>query len=329
MMLGEGLRRDSAVFGGRLLVSWASLLLLLARPTQLGPPRLHLRWWRRHLGKHGCGKPRCMSGGSRMVARSTDVYCPSMGRALTQETAATSAQRMAFERALVRDTPCARRDAAPADVRAEPQDLRRRAGAGAGRPGRPAGALRHRGPRESEGDFTSELARFNLEVNLEPAALGPGALSALEQDLHSAVGRVREAAAPLGARRRWSASCPRSCRTIWASQHDARGPLSPAQRGDPGAPAGGVVDPHSRRGSLSRLVRQCHGRGCQHQPAAASAGRAGRVRQRIQPVAADQRAVARRRVWLAALLRASALVREPRRDLRRGRRHALPGQGQP
>ena len=52
--------------------------------------------------------------------------------------------------------------------------------------------------RLPEPNFTSELARFNLEVNLDPQSLDANFLGALEQRLTEAVDRVRAAAAEVG-----------------------------------------------------------------------------------------------------------------------------------
>ena len=47
--------------------------------------------------------------------------------------------------------------------------------------------------------FTTELARFNLEMNLEPMMLGGGCFSALQASIEELLDKVREAASELGA----------------------------------------------------------------------------------------------------------------------------------
>ena len=47
--------------------------------------------------------------------------------------------------------------------------------------------------------FTTELARFNLEVNLEPMMLGGTCFSALHESIEELLGMVREAASEVGA----------------------------------------------------------------------------------------------------------------------------------
>jgi CBS domain-containing protein len=66
------------------------------------------------------------------------------------------------------------------------------------RSGRPAPVALDLLPQLGEG-FTTEIGRFNLEYNLPPSLLGPGALRAMETDLDTHLARVRTAAAPLGA----------------------------------------------------------------------------------------------------------------------------------
>lgn len=48
--------------------------------------------------------------------------------------------------------------------------------------------------------FTTELARFNVEYNMPPLPLEAGCLRAMEEKLHAAVDRVREACREVGAR---------------------------------------------------------------------------------------------------------------------------------
>jgi hypothetical protein len=48
--------------------------------------------------------------------------------------------------------------------------------------------------------FTTELARFNLEANFPPYALGHGALGRLEQEIRDAIQAASSAAERLGAR---------------------------------------------------------------------------------------------------------------------------------
>ncbi len=48
--------------------------------------------------------------------------------------------------------------------------------------------------------LTSELARFNLEANLDPIEVGPGLFTALERQLHEVLDKVERGAAEFGAR---------------------------------------------------------------------------------------------------------------------------------
>src|SRR5690242_19860196 len=48
--------------------------------------------------------------------------------------------------------------------------------------------------------LTTELARFNLEANLDPQLLGGGFLRRMEEELHDILAVVDRAADPLGAR---------------------------------------------------------------------------------------------------------------------------------
>jgi CBS domain-containing protein len=66
------------------------------------------------------------------------------------------------------------------------------------RSGRPAPVAMDLLPRLGDG-FTTEIGRFNLEYNLPPSLLGPGALRAMETRLDDQLARVRAVAAPLGA----------------------------------------------------------------------------------------------------------------------------------
>jgi CBS domain-containing protein/gamma-glutamyl:cysteine ligase YbdK (ATP-grasp superfamily) len=53
--------------------------------------------------------------------------------------------------------------------------------------------------RLGDAHYTTELARFNLEMNLDPVRLGPGSLDALRSQLEGLLDRAREAAALSGA----------------------------------------------------------------------------------------------------------------------------------
>ncbi|HEX5819068.1 MAG TPA: CBS domain-containing protein [Gemmatimonadales bacterium] len=66
------------------------------------------------------------------------------------------------------------------------------------RSGRPAPIALDLLPELGEG-FTTEIGRFNLECNLPPSLLGPGALRAMEADLDTQLARVRAAAQQRGA----------------------------------------------------------------------------------------------------------------------------------
>lgn len=64
--------------------------------------------------------------------------------------------------------------------------------------GRPAPIALDLLPELGDG-YTTEIGRFNLEYNLPPALLGPGALRAMETELDAHVARVRAAAQARGA----------------------------------------------------------------------------------------------------------------------------------
>jgi len=66
------------------------------------------------------------------------------------------------------------------------------------RSGRPAPVALDLLSKLGEG-YTTEIGRFNLELNLPPSLLGPGALRSMEAALDTGLARVRTAAAPLGA----------------------------------------------------------------------------------------------------------------------------------
>ena len=68
---------------------------------------------------------------------------------------------------------------------------------GAWRPAPLATQVLERLPEED--GFTTELARFNLEVNLDPLVLEGRCLSTLQADIESKVDRIRTAARELGA----------------------------------------------------------------------------------------------------------------------------------
>ena len=53
--------------------------------------------------------------------------------------------------------------------------------------------------RLPQGPFTTELGRFNLEINLDPRELSSTCLADLERELETRLGEVREAAAAHGA----------------------------------------------------------------------------------------------------------------------------------
>lgn len=59
--------------------------------------------------------------------------------------------------------------------------------------GRPSPVALELLARLNDPAFTTELGRYNLELNLEPALLGPGAFSGMERRLDDALARVREA----------------------------------------------------------------------------------------------------------------------------------------
>ncbi len=65
--------------------------------------------------------------------------------------------------------------------------------------GRPVGKNLDVLQKLDDPEFTTELARFNLEFNLPPLDLGGDSLRRMEAMIHTNVNRIREAAKPLGA----------------------------------------------------------------------------------------------------------------------------------
>src|SRR5215813_7672176 len=153
-------------------------------------------------------------------------------------------------------------------------------------------------------DWSPELGRFNIEVNLAPRLLAGDALATLEHLLTDSYNRADVGARQFAARPAMIGILP-SLREHHATEEAdvAQSAVSAAQRADLRGPRRGDADIHRGAGAAADARGEHHAGGRLHQRAVPSAGKPGAVRQLLERSAGGGRGAGRARRELAVPVR--------------------------
>ena len=170
--------------------------------------------------------------------------------------------------------------------------------------------------------FQTELARFNLEVNLLPRMLERDAVVDLEADLRGQLNRANARASELGAGMVMIGILPTLMPEHLTHESISEQPaVRPARRADADGARGGPAHRHRRRGGPGDLRRHDPARGGLHQRPVPPAGQPGRLRQPLERGPVPGRRPGRDGRQLAVLPRQGAVAGDPHRAVHPGHRH--------
>ena len=194
------------------------------------------------------------------------------------------------------------------------------------RGGRPGAAQRRRARAIADHDFTTELAQFNVEINIPPRLLTGDVFAELEQQVRDSLNAAEDKARGVGAHMMLVGILPTISDDAPQRRALQREPaLQAPQRADLRRPRGGPADLDHRPRAAVDVRRHDRARGGLHERAAAPAGRPRALPHALERRAGDRRRAARDRRQLAVLLRPRAVAGDADRAVRAGHRHAPGG----
>ena len=174
----------------------------------------------------------------------------------------------------------------------------------------------------ADNDFTTELAQFNVEINIPPKLLTGDVFSGLEQQVRDSLNNAEDKSRGVGAHMMLVGILPTISDTHLNGEALSANPrYKPPQRADLRRPRGGPADLDHRPGAAEHVRGHDRAGGRVHERAAPPAGRPRALRHDLERRAGDRRRAARDRRELAVLLRPRAVAGDADRALRAGHRH--------
>lgn len=173
--------------------------------------------------------------------------------------------------------------------------------------------------------WSTELGRFNLEINIPPRRLTAGGPDAWEAEIRAALNHAEDRAAATGAHLIMIGILPTLRQEDVGEGAVGESALSPAQRPGVRRPRGGPAHRHRRHRPAAHLGGHHHAGGRVHQHPVPSAGLPGGVRRLLERGAGDRRGAGGAGGQLAVPVRQGAVGRDPHPAVRAGHRHPAAG----